>query len=306
MDQRKMQRLLRLLMILSGKRWYSLEEIMEMLESSDRTVYRYLETFESAGFVLEKNKGSYRLQKDTANARSLQNLMHFSEEEVLILYETLALIEGTSSVKEQLIRKLNVLYDYKAIQELQQKDDLTKIQILSDAIRNKKLVCLKSYRSSNSDKITDRIVEPFDYMTDYRSVWCYENESKSCKQFKLARISQIEIIQKDWQNESLHRIPFTDAFRISAQEPVDQIKALLSLKAYNLLIEEYPLSKEFITQKDKGYELNIPVAGFNGVGRFVMGLPGEIKVVGPKRFEEFLKKEKKKIYGLTVIGSNVK
>jgi predicted DNA-binding transcriptional regulator YafY len=296
MDQQKMQRLLRLLMMLSGKRWYSLEEIMNLLESSDRTVYRYLETFESAGFVLERNKGSYRLQKDSTNSRSLQNLMHFSEEEVLILYETLALIEGTSSVKEQLIRKLNSLYDYKALAQLQQRDDLTKIQLLSEAIRNKKQVILKSYRSSNSDKITDRTVEPFDYLPDYRSVWCYENESKNCKQFKLARIHKIELVNRDWENELLHKLPFTDAFRISSAKAIDNVEAKLSLKACNLLLEEFPLCRDHVNEEDGYYHLKIPVAGYQGIGRFVMGLPGEIEILGSERFKEFLRSEKKKFF----------
>ena len=295
MYQQKMQRMLRLLMKLSGKRWCPLQEIIDILECSGRTVYRYLETFETAGFVLEKNKGSYRLQKETTNSRSLQNLMHFSEEEVLILYDTLALIEGTSPVKEQLIRKLNVLYDYKALEQLQQSDDLTKIQILSDAIRNKKQVYLKSYRSSNSDKITDRKVEPFDYLPDYRSVWCYEYESKSCKQFKLARIHEIELITRDWENEEHHhQAHFTDAFRISSVKPIGKIEATLSLKAYNLLLEEFPLSREFAKEENGVYQLKIPVAGYQGIGRFVMGLPGEIEVLGSKGFKEFLKEERKK------------
>ena len=102
MDQQKMQKLLRLLMLLSGNRKYSLAELTEKFKVSERTVYRYLETFEAAGFVLDRNDGKYRLQKDTASTRSLQTLMHFSEEEVLILYDTLVLIEGTSPVKEQL------------------------------------------------------------------------------------------------------------------------------------------------------------------------------------------------------------
>lgn len=294
MYQQKMQRMLRLLMKLSGKRWCPLQEIIDILECSGRTVYRYLETFETAGFVLEKNKGSYRLQKETANSRSLQNLMHFSEEEVLILYETLALIEGTSPVKEQLIRKLNVLYDYKALEQLQQSDDLTKIHTLSDAIRNKKQVNLKSYRSSNSDKITDRKVEPFDYLPDYRSVWCYEYESKSCKQFKLARIHEIELINRDWENEILHKAHFTDAFRISSLKSIGKIEAILSLKAYNLLLEEFPLCRNHVNEEDGHYLLKIPVAGYQGIGRFVMGLPGEIEVLGTKGFKEFLRDERKK------------
>jgi len=294
MDQQKMQKLLRLLMMLAGKRWYSLREIMDTLESSGRTVYRYLETFETAGFILEKNKGSYRLQRNSSAMRSLQNLMHFSKEEVLILYETLGLIEGTSPLKEQLIRKLNVLYDYKALEQLQQNNDLAKIHLLSDAIRNKKQVNLKSYRSSNSDKITDRKVEPFDYLPDYRSVWCYEYESNSCKQFKIARVQEIELMNRDWENENLHQLPFTDAFRISAMKAIAVVQAKLSLKAYNLLLEEFPLSREYVKEENGFYQLKIPVAGYQGIGRFVMGLPGETEVLGTKGFKEFLGEEKRK------------
>jgi predicted DNA-binding transcriptional regulator YafY len=296
MDQQKMQKLLRLLMMLSGKRFYPIREIKERLECGDRTAYRYLETFESAGFLIEKNKGNYRLQKSNTQVRTLLNLVHFSEEELVIIYETLELIEGTSPMKEQLIRKLNVLYDYKALEQLRQGDDLTKIQVLSDAIQNKKQVILKNYRSSNSDKITDRKVEPFDYLPDYRSVWCYEYESKSCKQFKLARIHEIELINRDWENEDLHKVHFTDAFRISSLKSIGKIEAKLSLKAYNLLLEEFPLSHEFIKEEKGFYDLKIPVAGYQGIGRFVMGLPGEIEVLGNKGFKEFVKMEKKKFF----------
>lgn len=296
MDQQKMQRLLRLLILLAGNRWYSLNELIEKLGSAERTVYRYLDTFESAGFILERNKGSYRLQKNSSATSTLQNLMHFSEEEVFILYETLELIEGTSSVKEQLIRKLNALYDYNALKKIQQVDDLTKIQKLSEAIQNKKQVILKNYRSSNSDKIYDRKVEPFDYLPDYRSVWCYEYESKSCKQFKLARIHEIELVNIDWKDEHNHQIHFTDSFRISSSKPICKIEAKLSLKAYNLLIEEFPLSYKYVKEESGWYKLKIPVAGYQGIGRFVMGLPGEIEILGNKEFKDFLNEERKKFF----------
>jgi len=296
MDQQKMQKLLRLLMLLSGNRKYSFAEITEKFEVSERTVYRYLETFEAADFILDRNDGKYRLQKDAASTRSLQTLMHFSEEEVLILYDTLVLIEGTSPVKEQLIRKLNLLYDYKALEQLQKSNDLTKIHTLRTAIQNKKQVALKNYRSSNSDKITDRKVEPFGFQPDYLAVWCYEHESHCCKQFKLARIHEIELINRNWENEKLHQMPFTDAFRISPPKPIGSIGVTLSLKAYNLLVEEFPLTQEFIKKEKKGYQLNIPVAGYQGIGRFVMGLPGEIEVLGSKGFKDFLREERKKVF----------
>jgi len=107
---------------------------------------------------------------------------------------------------------------------------------------------------------------------------------------------EIELLSRDWENETMHKIPFTDAFKISATEPLHQVEAILSLKAYSLLLEEFPLSKDFIKKGKKGYELKIPVAGHQGIGRFVMGLPGEIEILGSKGFKEFLKEERKKFF----------
>src|SRR5690606_13134301 len=131
---------------------------------------------------------------------------------------------------------------------------------------------------------------------DYRAVWCYELESKSCKQFKVARIQEIEVTERDWENVSSHNTHFTDAFRISAPEPIGKVAAILSLKAYNLLVEEFPLCAEFVKEENSLYRLNIPVAGYQGIGRFVMGLPGEINELSPGAFKEFLKAERKKFF----------
>ena len=293
MDQNKMQRLLRLLMLLSGSRRYTAKEIMKKLDCSERTAYRYLDTLEMSGFILDKQEATYRLQKG-GQTNSLQKLLHFSEEEVVVLYETLSFIEGTSSIKEQLIRKLNMLYEYKALNELQPAHDLHKIHLLSEAIRNKKQAVLINYRSSNSDNIKNRLGEPFGFSSDCRAVWFYEYESKSCKQFMISRIEKVKVISHDCENEMFHQIPFTDAFRISGSAEVGKAEAKLSLKAYNLLIEEFPLAREYVREKDGVYNLKIPIAGYQGIGRFVMGLPGEIEVSGSYGFKKYLKEELKK------------
>lgn len=280
-----------MLLLLSGKRRYSIAEIQERFDISDRTVFRYLETFEISGLLMDRAEKSYRLQQDSSATRSLQRLMHFTEEEVFILEETIEKLEGESAVKKQLLRKLNTLYDRKALEEKKQSNDFKKIQQLSNAIRDKKQVQLIAYRSSNSDKISNRTVEPFDFLPGYEGVWCYEVESAKCKQFLIARMQQVEILLRDWQNESKQQLPFTDAFRMSGSKPAATVVALLDLKAYNLLTEEYPLAQKFISTEQGAYRLSIPVAQYHGIGRFVLGLPGNIKVVGPTAFQTFLKEK---------------
>ena len=46
--------------------------------------------------------------------------------------------------------------------------------------------------------------------------------------------------------------------------------------------------------QDGAYNLKIPIAGYQGIGRFVMGLPGEVEVSGSSGFKKYLKEELKK------------
>jgi len=288
MEDTRPKRILRLLMMLSGIKKYAMPELEDKMEMSARNLRRDLNLIESSGFLLDRKKG-YRLQSDRSTSRDLKNLMHFSEEEISILYQTLSLIEEDSPLKERLVRKMNAFYDLKALEQLRQKDDLTKVHTIRDSLEQKKQVILKAYRSSNSNNIEDRVVEVFDFLPDYRAIWCYDIKSHSCKQFKLARMQFVELLSSAWRYEEKHQKPFIDVFRMSSMKPLTTVELLLSLKAYNLLIEEYPLATKHIKQEDKSYRVKVPVANYNGIGRFVLGLIEEIEIIKPAAFKKYLK-----------------
>lgn len=303
MDQGKMERLLRLLMLLIGKRLYTRKELAERSGISERTIYRYLDTIESAGFILDRKDDTYCLKTDTPTIRTLQELLHFSNEEAYLLFNTISQLQGASPLKDCLARKLNTLYDFRALAQLKDGNIHEQVHLLSEAIRNRQQVCLRNYRSSNSENITDRKVEPFDFLADYTAVWCYDTVSNSCKQFKISRIQEVQLSDSSWQFAEKHQIPFTDAFRMSDSKPFTEVEALLNLKACNLLKEEFPLAEEYIQQEDQGYRLRVPIANFHGIGRFVLGLPGQVHVIGPESFKDFLREEVKKNYTLTLVDS---
>jgi len=278
-------------MLLSGNRRYTLAELMEKFDQSDRTIYRHLEEIENAGFVLNRSNGTYQLQTDNDAVKSLQKLLHFSEEEAYLLYKTIALLKGESPIKDRLAGKLNALYNFRALSQLPGKNTHEAVNTLGAAIREGKQVILRAYRSGNSDQITDRTVEPFDFLTDYSGVWCYDPDSSSSKQFKIARIAAVEILPADAPHQTMHCIPFTDAFRMSGPQPIATVRASLTLKAYNLLLEEFPLAESCIHPENGHYLLQIPIADYYGIGRFVLGLPGEVKVREPEAFKIFLKEK---------------
>ena len=284
-------------MLLSGNRRYTLAELMERFDQSDRTIYRHLEEIENAGFVLNRTGGRYQLQTDNQTVKSLRTLLHFSEEEAYVLYKTIGLLQGASPIKDRLAGKLNALYDFRALSLLPGKNSHQAVSKLGEAIRENKQVILRAYRSGNSDNITDRKVEPFDFLSDYSGVWCYDPESNSSKHFKIARIDEVEVLPTHATHQTDHSIPFTDAFRMSAAMALATIEATLTLKAYNLLLEEYPLVEIYVQAVNGHYHLRIPVADFNGIGRFALGLPGEVKVIAPLEFIEFLQERLKVFFG---------
>ena len=57
MDQPKIERVLRLMQLLSGSRRYTIEELAERLDMSARTIYRYIDTFKAVGYVVRKEGG---------------------------------------------------------------------------------------------------------------------------------------------------------------------------------------------------------------------------------------------------------
>jgi len=289
-----MEKSLRLLMLLAHNRSYSRKEISERFNISERSVYRYLNQIENSGFVLDRSNGRYKLVKDDRK-RSLTKLLHFTQEEAYILYKSLSNLEASDTLLRSLIKKLHTLYDFQALKQVQFQDNIEKVKLLSQAINSQKQVVLKQYQSSNSQSVSNRKVEPFEFMTDYKAIWCLDLVDNTVKQFKISRITDVKISTKDWENEHLHETPFTDAFRMAADKPIANVEAKLSLKAYNLIKEEYPLSESYLKEEDDNtYHLDIPIANYHGIGRFVLGLPGDVKVKKPKEFKEFLIKMKEK------------
>ncbi|MGV8138528.1 MAG: helix-turn-helix domain-containing protein [Mangrovibacterium sp.] len=85
-DQQKMQRLLELMIYLSIGIRHSLSEIASRFDISERTAFRYIQTFRDAGFIIPKPRnGFYYIDKDSPYFREISELFHFSKEEAVIL-----------------------------------------------------------------------------------------------------------------------------------------------------------------------------------------------------------------------------
>lgn len=297
-DQPRLERLLRLIMMLSSGIGYTKNEIAERLEITERSVYRYLETLNDEGFIVNRRNGLISVDKDSPYLKDIGDLLHFTREESWILNKAILALDDETVIKQNLAAKLYALYDLKGVPyPVVKKENSEKVIRLIRAIESKTCVILQGYQSSNSGTVTDRVVEPFEFTLNYGYIWCYEHESGLNKLFKTARIMEVMMTAQDWKFENLHQSEPMDVFRIHGPDMI-RVKMLMTMRAANLLTEEYPMAEEFISAcGNNNFEFKGWVSSFEGIGRFIMGLPDDIRIISPGKLKKALnQKIKGKIF----------
>ena len=289
MDQPKIERLLRLMKMLTTNTTYTVDDLAERLDMSRRTIYRYIETFREAGFVIKKSGNHIRLDKESPHFKDISQLVHFTEEEAVILKRAIESIDDTNLLKQNLKRKLYSVYDNKILADtIVRGSNSDNVHSLIEAIEEQQQVKLCSYRSAHGSVARDRIVEPFAFTTNYIQIWCYDTEDDTCKLFKLSRIGSVELLNQKWEHQSQHEKGEIDIFRMNGKQKLP-IRLSLGMMARNLLIEEYPLAEQHLTPTEDGcWMLSADVANYAGVARFVVGLMDDITIIDTPELELYI------------------
>ncbi|HOH55143.1 MAG TPA: WYL domain-containing protein [Paludibacteraceae bacterium] len=256
---------------------------------SSRSVYRYIDTFREAGFVIKKSNNCPKLDKSSPYFKDISQLIHFTEEEAYILKSAIESIDENNLLKQNLKTKLYTVYDYNILAEtiVSGKNGRNVAQLVQ-AIENKNTVILKNYASAHSNDIRDRYVEPYAFTTNYVQIWSYCPEENKNKLFKISRIGTVEILPETWQYEADHRAGYIDIFRMNSDHTTP-VKLKLNLRAANLLVEEFPLASKYLTQlSENEWMLVTDVCSMDGVGRFVMGLLDDIEIVESPELQKYI------------------
>ena len=112
MEQPKVERLLRLMKLMTANVNYTVEDLAERLDTSYRSIYRYIDTFKNAGFVVHKLEGGiYKLGKESRYFKDISQLVHFTDEEAHIFNQLLEGLDDTNMLKQNLRRKLTTVYN---------------------------------------------------------------------------------------------------------------------------------------------------------------------------------------------------
>jgi len=196
-----------MLQLLSNNRKYSVKELAEILEVSERMVRIYKQDLEKAGIYVDTISGPYGGYVLSYNVLLPQR--GFSKYDILLLNNSYELLENNKNFKfkkeyEELINKINGIYKSSKkksgntiLEEGKSKD---KYNVLSKAIKEKKKVWVNFLSLDKNAK--ERIIHPcnlFLYNNEwYVSAFC--ELRGEIRHFSLQRIIEINLLDESYKN----------------------------------------------------------------------------------------------------------
>ncbi len=286
----KFDKLLKLMVLLTQNRLYSVSDISRMLQLNLRSVYRYIELLRESGFVVVKEGTKYRLDPSSPFFREITELIHFTEEEALTINSVLNSVIDNSPQVRRLREKLSSLYDFNVLARHGIDNQVARnLSALYRAVKEERVAILREYTSPSSQKTADRYVEPYLFLSGNTEVRCFEITTGMNKTFNIGRARGVEVVDLRWSNKEKHAPMYTDLFRFSGEER-KRVQMLLGPLATSLLLEEYPAAEDCLSLQSDGRQLlDTEVCSFKGVGRFYMGLNDDIELVDSPEFEAYLR-----------------
>ncbi len=275
LNQHKILRVLQLISLLKQEPAKSIHQLGVIIDTTDRTVYRYFDLLKELGFELQRDQ----FNKYSIPASDGEGGVIFTKEESSLIRKMLLNFAKNHPLKDAVLKKIYLSSETTIVSSHLLKAHLGRIvELLCDAIETRSQVVLKNYHSLSSQKISDRFLEPFAFTDNYRTLMAYEPASGENKYFNIERITNVELLEVSWMHEEKHTLTKPDAFGFGPTDTVYSFHFEMSLKAYLLLKEEYPLCGPHLTKSihSDRYELKMEVNSRIPIDRFVLGLKDEI------------------------------
>ena len=292
-NQNRIYRLFQLINYLKARPAKSVRSIESFLDTSERTVYRYLDLLKDLGFNIEKDSNN----KMFISVSSDTDLIPFTPQEADYLKKLILSSGKENQLAQSVLQKVQQSSEIQLGADSLFKAHLAKIvEQISVAIIEGKQLLIKGYSSANSQSISDRLVEPTCFTDNYDSVSAFEIKTQLNKYFNIERMVSVEVLETPMKHEAQHEFYKPDIFGFQGKSMNKEIELEMSMRAYLLLKEEFPMSAAFIKPipETGKYYFKANVQSFQAPGRFVLGFLEEVQVLGSKEFIRFIQKVIKK------------
>lgn len=240
--------------------------------------------------MVEKRGNRYRVSPSSPFFRRITERIHFTEDEALTINQVLNAVYDRSPQVRHLRQKLSSLYDFDVLARHGVDEHIARnLASLYDAVKLERVAVLRGYVSPSSGKVSDRMVEPYMFLSENSEVRCYELATGMNKTFKISRAERVDLLDMLWSHKEAHQPFYTDMFGFSGEQ-LFPVRLVLGALSARLLLEEVPSVASQLALLDDGrYRLHARVCSYKGVGRFVLGLCDDVEVESPRDFKDYLR-----------------
>lgn len=260
-----------------------MQMLSRRLNTTERTVYRYLDMLTELGFQIMRD-GEKRVYIESGSERAE---IKFTAEELGLLKQLLQTVTRKNVMRDAIMKKLFLTSDVAVgATDLYNARLTSMIEIIREAIDSGKRIQIRKYQSVNSSKLSDRLVEPIRFTPDYRSLAAYEVSSGVNKYFNLERIGQVVIHKTKMKFQRKHKYSEPDVFGYASVNKPERVELILTRRAAILLGEEYPgtIGKLKKMKASDRFKFSSDVQDFKPIIRFVLGLLDDVEIVGNTQF----------------------
>lgn len=281
----KLERIFRLIELLSAPPYYKTAELARQLDCDRTTVERYYKLLERFGYHIDKDERKrYFIFIDSGLTDD------FSTEEAGALNDLIRAAGDDSPLMKGILLKLNQQHRLSPlVQSLQRNGNYVKLREILRAVGEGKVVYLYNYVGSEGKVSPLRRIAVTGLSDRNRRIHAMDFEApegKQSRQFVLDRIGQVEVSNEDIPKNI--RFAENDVFGWPGQEDWFNVTLQLSNRARQLLIEEFPATRHNVRQQPDGtYTVDLRLRGFEAAGRWVLGLPDEVEVLPGGDGEDF-------------------
>jgi len=293
-NQHRLYRVLQLVKLLKLQPYRTVEHLAQFLETSPRSVYRYLNLLESVGFSIGKTAyGGMFIEGEELRES-------FTRGEAELVAAALGSVFPQREEADSVLRKLKLYSEVgAAAEDLARAGRTAVLAALAQAMADRKQVLLKSYHSAHSGRVSDRVVEPVELHGQSVFLAAYDIAASENKYFRIDRIADVEVLEAPMRFAARHTAPPPDLFGFALHTPPPvlgrkpaklaapltppSIHLDLSMRAMLFLRSEYPRAAAYITPglEPERYTVKAPVADYRPAVRFIQGFSdGHVKVLG--------------------------
>jgi proteasome accessory factor C len=273
-NQNRIFRIFRLINLLKSSPSKSIKRLSESMEVSERSLYRYMELLVEVGF---------QIQKDTSNRYFLNHdhIESFTKEEAELISQSISPNQKNNPLVKSIRTKLVLLDEMNvASNEIVAVHYSKVISLLKEAIETKSQVVLLRYQSASTESVTDRMVEPVSFSSNFDSITAYEIESGINKFFKIERIGDVHILDNQFEHVEKHESLVSDIFGFNDTGDKHHVRLQLSMRASLWLRDDYPLSVNFMKEVgDSQWILDVKVFSMEPVNRIIRSMPHDIVLI---------------------------